>query len=120
MYWLLLSFITLVVVFWFTSKDRSPAAMIESIVSDFRSKGPGPFELEAFRGSGHGGHGGHGGYGGYGHGGGRWGGRWGGGYGGGYGGGWWPWYWPWYDYGTVVRSPIDPIPYPIYYAPLGI
>lgn len=68
MYWLLLVFIILVAVFWFTSKDRSPAAMVESIVSDFRSKGPDPFEVEAF-------------------------------------------------YGT---RPVDPIPYPIGYEPLGI
>jgi len=66
MYWLLLSFIILVAIFWFTSKDRSPAAMVESIVSDFRSKGPDPFEIEAF------------------------------------------------------TRPVDPIPYPIDYAPLGI
>jgi len=108
MYWLLLSFITLVAVFWFTSKDRSPAAMIESIVSDFRSKGPGPFELEAFRGGGHGGHGGHrgdhGGHGGY--------------RAGSYGGSSGSW-WPWYEI-PIVAYPVDPIPYPIYYAPLGI
>lgn len=93
MYWLLLVFITLVAVFWFTSKDRSPTAMIESIVSDFRSKGPDPFDIEGFRGHGH--RGIHEAT---------------------WGRGWWPWY----KSPAGFAYPVDPIPYPFGYEPLGI
>lgn len=84
MKWLII-FSVLVILFWYTSKDRSIKGMIESIVSDFQLKGPNALAIqEAF-------HGGHGcGYGGGGYGGG------GGGYGYGRGrGGSWscPWFW---------------------------
>jgi hypothetical protein len=110
MKWILPVFLLLIGIFWFTAKDRSISAMIESIVSDFRSKGPGPFEIESFRSGGHSG----------GHSGGRSGGRSGGhygNYGGNYGGSWWPWYWPWYNYPVELIYPVDPIPYPIEYQP---
>jgi len=94
MKWILPIFIALIVIYWATAKDRSANALIESIASDFRSKGPNPFEIEGFR-MGHSGHRGHRGH--SGHRGHR------GGYssGGNYGGSswyWLPWYWPiWYS-----------------------
>ena len=49
MKWILPIFIALIVIYWATAKDRSANALIESIASDFRSKGPNPFEIEGFR-----------------------------------------------------------------------
>lgn len=49
MKWIIPIFIVLIVVYWATAKDRSVDALIESIASDFRSKGPNPFEVEGFR-----------------------------------------------------------------------
>ena len=50
MIWLLIA-ILLVFLYWLTSKDRSFSAMTESIVSDFRSTIPSPFDAkEAFYG----------------------------------------------------------------------
>ena len=58
-------FIVLIFLYWLTSKDRSPSAMIESITSDFKSIDPNPLEIkETFRGGyGGGRHGGHGNHG---------------------------------------------------------
>jgi hypothetical protein len=49
MKWIVPIFIALIAIFWFTAKDRSVDALIESIASDFRSKIPSPFEVEGFR-----------------------------------------------------------------------
>jgi len=49
MKWIVPIFIALIAIYWFTAKDRSANALIESIASDFRSKGPNPFEIEGFR-----------------------------------------------------------------------
>jgi len=49
MKWIVPILIVLIAVYWFTAKDRSVDALIESIASDFRSKGPNPFEIEGFR-----------------------------------------------------------------------
>ena len=58
MKWIVPIFIVLIALYWFTAKDRSVDALIESIASDFRSKVPNPFEVEGFRlgKSGHSGH----------------------------------------------------------------
>lgn len=48
MKWLII-FSILVVLFWYTSKDRSVKGMIESIASDFQLKGPNALAVqEAF------------------------------------------------------------------------
>jgi len=49
MKWIVPIFIALIAIYWFTAKDRSANALIESIASDFRSKIPSPFEVEVFR-----------------------------------------------------------------------
>ena len=49
MKWIVPIFIALIALYWFTAKDRSADALIESIATDFRSKGPNPFEVEGFR-----------------------------------------------------------------------
>ena len=49
MKWIVPILIVLIGLYWFTAKDRSSDALIESIASDFRSKGPNPFEVEGFR-----------------------------------------------------------------------
>jgi hypothetical protein len=49
MKWIVPIFIALIAIYWFTAKDRSIDALIESIASDFRSKIPSPFEVEGFR-----------------------------------------------------------------------
>lgn len=49
MKWIAPVFIALILIYWFTAKDRSVDALIESIASDFRSKIPNPFEVEGFR-----------------------------------------------------------------------
>jgi hypothetical protein len=49
MKWIVPIFIALIAIYWFTAKDQSVNALVESIASDFRSKGPNPFEVEGFR-----------------------------------------------------------------------
>jgi len=49
MKWIVPIFIVLIIIYWVTAKDKSANALIESIASDFRSKGPNPFEIEGFR-----------------------------------------------------------------------
>ena len=49
MKWIIPILIVLIGLYWFTAKDRSVDALIESIASDFRSKVPNPFEVEGFR-----------------------------------------------------------------------
>ena len=49
MKWIVPILIVLIGLYWFTAKDRSSDALIESIASDFRSKVPNPFEVEGFR-----------------------------------------------------------------------
>lgn len=49
MKWIVPILIVLIGLYWFTAKDRSVNALIESIASDFRSKVPNPFEVEGFR-----------------------------------------------------------------------
>lgn len=48
MKWIVPILIVLIGLYWFTAKDRSVDALIESIASDFRSKVPNPFEVEGF------------------------------------------------------------------------
>lgn len=55
MKWFIVIIVILFATFWYTSKDRSMNAMIDSILHDFESKTPNPLAAqEAFRG--HGGH----------------------------------------------------------------
>lgn len=57
MKWFIVIIVILFATFWYTSKDRSMNAMIDSILHDFESKTPNPLAAqEAFRG--HGIHGG--------------------------------------------------------------
>jgi hypothetical protein len=50
MKWFIVIIVILFAIFWYTSKDRSMNAMIDSIMRDFESKTPNPLTAqEAFR-----------------------------------------------------------------------